>query len=227
VDRSIRRLGGWASILLGTSYLAFATAAPGIPPDQVLGASTEAFLLSLAENSTNFSLLLWIGFIGAIVALPAVQAITGLVREVNEGLTRWTATLATAGFVIAALDFRRTLALLPEEATAFAEADRDFQEVILGDNLHLPLDPERWFSFGAVGVWILVVGILALRGRRLPSPLGYLAIATALSHWLIVLGDELELWLLANLAMGGRSVFGSIFFIGVGRHLIRGPAQNS
>lgn len=46
-----------------------------------------------------------------------------------------------------------------EDLAAFARVDEDFREVILGDNLHLPLDPERWFTFGAVGLWLLVVGI--------------------------------------------------------------------
>jgi hypothetical protein len=55
-----------------------------------------------------------------------------------------------------------------EDVAAFARVDEDFREVILGDNLRLPLDPERWFTFGAVGLWLLVVGILALRDRRLP-----------------------------------------------------------
>ena len=95
-----------------------------------------------------------------------------------------------------------------EDVAAFARVDEDFREVILGDNLHLPLDPERWFTFGAVGLWLLALGILDLRDRRLPPPLGYLAIATALSHWLIVLDDELDVWPLANLALGGRIVFG-------------------
>jgi len=40
----------------------------------------------------------------------------------------------------------------------------------------------------------------------------------------IVLGDELEVWPLANLAFGGRIVFGSVFFIWVGRHVLRSPA---
>jgi hypothetical protein len=44
--------------------------------------------------------------------------------------------------------------------------------------------------------------------RRLPPPLGYLAIATAMSHWLIVLGDELGVWSLANLAFGWRVSLG-------------------
>ena len=62
-----------------------------------------------------------------------------------------------------------------EDVAAFARVDEDFREVILGDNLHLPLDPERWFTFGAVGLWLLALGILDLRDRRLPPPLGYLA----------------------------------------------------
>ena len=62
-----------------------------------------------------------------------------------------------------------------EDVAAFARVDEDFREVILGDNLRLPLDPERWFTFGAVGLWLLIAGILALRDRRLPPPLGYLA----------------------------------------------------
>jgi hypothetical protein len=227
LDSSTRRLGGWASILTGITYAIFATVGPVLPPEQQLGASTEAFLLSLAEDSTGFRVALWVGFVGAIFALAAVPAITGMVRQSNEGLARWAATLATGGFLIIALDLRRTLALLPEEASAFGRVDEDFREVILGDNLHLPLDPERWVSFGTVGFWLLVVGILALRDRRLPPPLGYLAVATGVSHWLIVLGDELELWMFSNLAFGGRIVLGAVFFIWVGRFVFQSPAPAS
>lgn len=111
-----------------------------------------------------------------------------------------------------------------EDVAAFARVDEDFGEVILGDNLHLPLDPESGSPSAPLAYGSSFGGMLAVRDRRLPPPLGYLAIATALSHWLIVLGDELEVWPLANLAFGGRIVLRSVFLISVGRHVLRCPA---
>ena len=53
------------------------------------------------------------------------------------------------------------------------------------------------------------------------------AVATGVSHWLIVLGDELELWMFSNLAFGGRIVLGAVFFIWVGRFVYQSPAPAS
>ena len=50
------------------------------------------------------------------------------------------------------------------------------------------LDPQGWLGFGAVGLWVMVVSLLALRVGAWPTLLAYIGLATALAYWLIVAG---------------------------------------
>ncbi|MFQ5932615.1 MAG: hypothetical protein ACE5MM_09415, partial [Nitrospiraceae bacterium] len=111
-------------------------------------------------------------------------------------------------------------------ASAFADADEQVKAMIAGDNIHLALDPNGWLQFGAVGVWVLVVSLAALRTSGLPRTWAYLGIATAILYWLVVVGNALEVPVLIAISAGlGGIVLAPIWYIWIGVRLRRPPVQ--
>jgi hypothetical protein len=82
------------------------------------------------------------------------------------------------------------------------------------------LDPQNWLSFGAVGLWVLVVSLLALRIGAWPKLLSYAGIATAVAYWLIVVGSVLNLEALFTIAAAlGGIILAPVWYIWTGLKL--------
>ena len=113
---------------------------------------------------------------------------------------------------------------MPAQADAFVGADEGLRHAIAVNNDYLSLDPTGWFTFGAVGIWLLIVGVLALRQKALPAVLAYLGIAGGILLWLIPVGSVFDLPVLISITAGlGGVIVAPIFFIWVGSRL-RKPA---
>ena len=103
-DNSLYKLGGIASIIVGISYLVIGVTTLLLPSS--LNGMPEA-ISPFFYFEANRGLLLtnyWAFTIGAIFALAMIPAVSAIVLQLNEGWVRWTASLATLGFVVAILD---------------------------------------------------------------------------------------------------------------------------
>ena len=87
------------------------------------------------------------------------------------------------------------------------------------------LDPQGWLSFGAVGLWLLVVSLLALRAGTWPKLLAYVGIATAVAYWLVVAGFVFNQETLFTIAAAlGGVILAPIWYIWAGLRLRRAGA---
>jgi len=221
-DNSLAKLGGTCSILLGVSYIVI-----GInyllllPAAQRAGSTLDKSLPSFAQNPTPLTLQYWAFALGAVFALAAVLAISETVRSTNEGWVRWTSNLAYLGFAVIAINNFLFLDRQPARAAAYVAGDAATKAAMVASG-PVGLDPQGWLGFGAVGLWTLVVSLLALRGGMWPKPLAYVGIAVALVYWLIVAGQVLDIGLLVAIAAGlGGVILGPIWYIWIGVHLRR------
>jgi hypothetical protein len=64
------------------------------------------------------------------------------------------------------------------------------------------IDVQGWLANGAVGVWALVVSLLALRGNAWPKGLAYLGIGGAMIYFL-----ALASWVVPDLFVSGALIF--------------------
>jgi len=82
------------------------------------------------------------------------------------------------------------------------------------------LDPQAWLRLGAVGLWVLVVNLLALRDGNWSKPLVYLGIVVAIVYWLIVASNFLQIQSFTAIVAGvGLVILTPIWYIWLGLRL--------
>ena len=220
-DSTLSKLGGICSSLLGGSYLLIGVSYLVLPAEQKAGGALEKFLPSFAQNPAPLTLQYWMFAYGALLALAVVPAVSQNVRSVNEGWVRWTSNLATLGFAVVAINNFRNLAFQLDRATAYVSGDAAAKAAIEVSG-PFSLDPQGWLGFGAVGLWVLVVSLLALRAGTWPKLLAYGGIAVAVASWLVVAGFVLNLEILITIAAGvGGVILAPIWYIWLGQRLQR------
>jgi Domain of unknown function (DUF4386) len=222
-DTTLSKLGGTCSILTGATFVAFTVLALLLPPEQLETCGCPArFLTTTAHNATLFMVAYAILALYSVFAIAAVLAISETVRVAHEGWVRWTSTLAIIGFAVNLISSVQRLALDPAKATAYVQGDAAVKAALTVPGAVGVLDPQNWLRFGAVGLWALVVSLLALRGGRWPKPLAWVGIGLALVYWLIVVGGVAPIPLLIELVAGvGALVLGTIWYIWLGLRLLR------
>jgi len=218
-NNTLSKLGGNCSILLGILYLVIGVTYLLLPADQKQTSALDKFLISFAQNPTTQTIQFWVFALSGLIGIAVVLAVSESVRSANEGWIRWTSKLAVLGFAVVAINNFRNIAFQPGRATAYLKGDAVTKTVI---ELSGPfsLDPQGWMGFGAVGLWVLVVSLLALRAGTWPKLLTYVGIATAVAYWLIVVGSVLnqEALFTIGAALGGI-ILAPIWYIWAGLRL--------
>jgi hypothetical protein len=108
---------------------------------------------------------------------------------------------------------------MPIRTAGYVAGDAMAKTAIAYNQRALVLDPQGWLMFGAVGLWLLVVSVLALRGGAWPKPLAYLGIATAIVGWVEVASIVLNIGILDTIAAVAIVILGPIVFIWLGLRL--------
>lgn len=181
VDKSVLKLGGICAILLGVTKIVSGLAYLLIPAEQRLGVAGAQLLPSFAGNQGMLLTLFWAEALVGVLGLAVVPALSGLVRKANEGWVQWTGTLAGVGFAVSAIGYMLTVARLPNIATAFVNGDSSTKAALAAVWKSSP-DLLGFWGYSAIGIWILVVSIAALRGGVLPNLLAYLGFVVAALH---------------------------------------------
>jgi hypothetical protein len=222
-DNNLKQLGGLCAILVGISYILIGVIFLILPADQQPGGDSALFFASVVRDPSLIRIYYLVFALGAVLALGALPAISEGVRSMNEGLTRWATNLAYLGFAVTAIDFFRFWSIQEYWASAFVAADASTRPAI--DAASFGLDPQGWLGFGAVGVWVLVVSLLAMRANAWPRPLSYIGIAVAVLYWLVVVGNVFGIDILLSIVAGlGGVILAPIWYIWTGLLLRRSSA---
>jgi hypothetical protein len=221
------RLGGACAMLVGVLYVAvIATSAVGLA---VTGESPAALsqagsFYSLIHRIPLPFLLSGLGFgLAAILALAVVPALGAIVESTSPALVRWMSSIAYLGFAVGAVSAIHGSDLSVRLASTYASGDTAIRAVIVALYPPTALGSEAWslLEFGGVGLWILVVCLLARRHTLLSSRLSYLGIGVGVLYWLEVVGEMLQSDTLSSIGGGLGAVAGGVWFLWIGRTLWR------
>jgi Domain of unknown function (DUF4386) len=183
-DNSLFRLGGWCAILLGIVGILADITYVLLPADQRLGVPAAKILPSIAQGSTLLNLQFLELTLLAILGLAAVPAISEMFRSGHEGWVRWTSNLAMLGYAVSAVSSFFTFGRLPNLAKAFAAGDPSTQAALI-PVWRSTFDLHGLWGYGMVGVWVLVISLIALQGTRFPKGLSYLGVVLGICYGLI------------------------------------------
>ncbi len=221
-DRSLYNLGGICSMLLGISYAVIGVTQLLLPPE-LSGENTA--LSPFMYFDTYRGVLMtqyWAMALGAVVALAVVPAVSATVRDVHEGWVSWTSSLATLGFAVTILDNYWAIALTPARAAAYRTGTEAWRGALTVPGAPQFIDVYGYLGYGAVGAWVLVLSLLALRSARWPRPLALLGIAVAIAYLVLVtpiLSERREV--VQGVAGIGGVILAPIWYIWIGLMLRR------
>jgi hypothetical protein len=219
-ERSIARVGSIAAVLIGLLSVMGALTYLFLPADQRLGIEGARLLPSFDRDPTLLQLLFWQLTLIALLGIAVVPALSLRVRAVNTGGILWTAVLAVLGFAFTGAGHLLSISRLPKVAEAFVNGDPSTQAALL-PIWRSSLDPQALWGYGAVGLWILVASVLALRARALPQPLAGLGIVVALLHWLIPVGLASDSQALLGTVIALFAIGSAAWYLWLGSYLRR------
>ena len=157
------------------------------------------------------------------MALAVVPAVARKVEGLNEGWLRWTTTLALIGYAVTILDNYWAIIWSEPRANAYVVGNEATRMALTVPGGAQFIDIKGWLGYGAVGLWMIVVSALALRGKVWPRPLSYLGFLTGLVGFLIVVTMVYPTFpvSLVTVAGVGGLVLAPAWFIWMGIILLR------
>ena len=214
-DDSLQKLGGMCAILVGITGALAALAYLFLPAEQRLGVPAATILPSYVQGPVLLNIEFLLLALAGIFGLGAVPAITQLVRSHGEGWAAWTGNLALVGFAVQAVSNFFTFTRMPGIASAFV-AGGDATKAALIPIWRSSFDLDGLWQFGAVGIWVLTVSLLASRGKSWPSSVIYLGFLAGLFHLLFVVGFLFKLPVLFLVGSVVGTIAVTIWYVWVG-----------
>jgi hypothetical protein len=215
-DTSVAKLGGAGAILVGVCTALGAITYLFLPPEQRVGAPGAQLLPSFAQSPTLLETEFWELALIGVLGLVAVPGLARLAQGVNEGWLRLATTFATIGFAVQAIGNFLTLGRLPKIAEAYVSGDASTKAALVAV-WKSSIDPQGFWEYGAIGLWVFVLSLLTLRNHALPRPLAYLGLALGVLHWVVpvaILLDIQQSSLVVVAVLG--AILGPIWYIWAG-----------
>ena len=219
-SNSMYRLGGACSILLGVVSVLIGITYLLLPAEQKLGMRAPDLLPSFVQNPTLLTLQSIELSLAGVFGLAVVPAMASLVGPIDEGWVTWVSILAYVGFGVSAVSNLIDVARLPGIAAAYVAGDAS-TKAALAPVWRSTLDWMGIWQYGAVGVWILVTSLCALRGNLLPRTLAFLGIVVAIIQALVPIAFIFKLPALITIVAVIGGVAGIIWYIWLGVALRR------
>lgn len=199
---------GCAVAYLGTGVFYF------LDPASAVARGSPEYWRALAAQPLERAAFLFCFGAAALFALGVIPAIMRHLRLRPGEPGHWGCMLGILGYAVTAVTYLRLLSGEPQRAAAVADGSDAVQQAVL--SFSLSPDPQGWFIFGCVGLFLATVNATAWRRRRLPRAIAGLGLLAAGLYWLafagLLTGDDGLVALAAGL--GGIAV-GPLWWLGL------------
>jgi hypothetical protein len=185
-DNSLLKVGSLCALILAIVKLIAPIFYIIMPAELRAEVPGNIFLPAFNANSTPLMALFWLEALVGILGIGLVPALSSIVRQKSEGWVTWASNLAIFGFGVSAVGYLLSIARLPLIAKTFV--DNPAVQPALAATWKASIDLLGVWGYAAVGFWILVVSILALRNSILPGWLCIVGLVTAVLHLLVPFG---------------------------------------
>lgn len=177
----IARVGGAAAIAFGIVFVIVTLNRAAMPTN------SEEWVRFVAETPLSYYIDT-LGFaLVSILMIPVITAVSDELMHLNAGAVRWTSILGYIGCAGNIMEVFRYLQVDPYQARLFLEGDELIQTILIYSTVPDGRDMDGWMLYGAVGIWFLVIAIVALRHQRGEHPFsrawGYLGVFAAIIHF--------------------------------------------
>jgi len=220
---SVLKLGGMCAILLGIAKVLSGAGYLLLSPEQRVLSTGANFLPSFAQDSSLLMAVFWVEAAVGILGLAVVPAMSSVVHSMNEGWVRWVSTLATVGYAVSSVGYLLSIARIPVIAAAYVKGDPATQAALAVVWRSSP-DLLGLWGYGAVGVWVLVISLLAMRGSTFPKLHAYLGLALAVLYFLTPAGVIFKAQPLLLISAGAGALAAPIWYVWSGLVLRRTSA---
>jgi len=177
--------------------------------------SISEYLSRVPIGSTMWTLINLGSAIASFLAIGGVLALADRIHPANEGLVRWTSTLAVIGYAIVAVSNIADLYQIRQMTSGYLQLGPSAQSAVeaMGRG---SLDPASNLRFLTIGPWFLAAGWLSLRGGRLPKALAYLGVIAGVVALVFVTVSFLELQTLTLITAAMAVLFHPVWLIWTG-----------
>lgn len=212
------KLGAICSITTGVLYVLIILYVLAVPTGQRY--DPGQFFENYARSPISMNVV-WIVMAAiSILAFAVIPSVSALVHSVSETWTQVASIVGLVGSAVSAVSFLTMLGRAPGLAQAYVAGDSATKAAIV--SVGLPqLDPLNVLVLGGVGVWMLVINVLALQGGKLPRLQAFLGIGLAIFLGVAVLAAIIQSELLDQIAAGVGAVFAPIWYVWMGIRLIK------
>jgi hypothetical protein len=221
-DNSVFTLGGAMAVLIGLIRLLTSIGFLLLPAEQRQTAAGPVFLPSYAQGHVLLNSIFWGEALVGVFGLAVVPALAALVRGKGEGWLRWASTLALGGFVVTSVGYLASIARIPGIAKAFVAGDASTKAALAVVWRSNP-DLLGFWGYGAIGIWLLVIGVLALGKPGVPKALFYLGILLAVFYILVPISVIYKHDSLQSIIAAAGAIIAAPWYIWAGIVLWRYP----
>ena len=212
------KLGGIAAIIIGLVNIVLVVYVVGATGAQRYDAG--AFFEYFSKSPLALSVA-WIFIVmSSILAYAVIPVVADLVMPVNRDWTRFATLYGIAGFTVMGVWAITLTRLMPELSRNYVAGGQAVKDAIVAYGLH-EIDPDGWFSFGGPGAWLIIVNIMAIRGRKLHKLHAIAGIILGIGLWSTVFGALFSNEPLNLFAAATAALFYPVWFIWLGIRFIR------
>lgn len=189
-----------------------------IPAAQKQLAHTGASLTSFAAEPTGRQIASLLLALGGLAATAAIVGVYRRLREVHETWALWSLLIGFTYGILTTIYGISLAVLFPILSDLYIHGNAATQaSVLVAGSLPSPLDPFGFTKFALSGLWLLITGMLMLRSRFFPRPLGYLTFIAGIGILLLFIGNVTNTSaLILSTGLPGSAIIGPLFWLWVG-----------